>query len=51
MNRVLLLVAAVLGAALSMPAAAQTDWSLVDTILTRKGAVSGEVPCAGAVPS
>jgi hypothetical protein len=26
-----------------MPAAAQTDWSLVDTILTRKGAVSGDV--------
>lgn len=43
MIRVLLLVAAVLGAALSMPAAAQTDWSLVDTILTRKGAVSGDV--------
>ena len=43
MNRVLLLVAAVLGASLSMPAAAQTDWSFVDTILTRKGAVSGDV--------
>jgi hypothetical protein len=32
-----------LGVVLSMPATAQTDWSSVDTILTRKGAVSGDV--------
>jgi hypothetical protein len=29
--------------ALSAPAAAQTDWSVVDTVLTRPGAVSGDV--------
>lgn len=44
MNRVLSLASIALGVALSMPAkAAQTDWSHVDTILARKGAVSGEV--------
>jgi hypothetical protein len=32
-----------LGVVLSMPATAQTDWSSVDTILTRKGTVSGDV--------
>ncbi|HEY3621143.1 MAG TPA: DUF1259 domain-containing protein [Roseiarcus sp.] len=44
MNRVLFLASISLGVALSMPAkAAQTDWFIVDTILTRTGAVSGEV--------
>ena len=44
MNRVLSLASISLGVALSMPAkAAQTDWFVVDTILTRTGAVSGEV--------
>jgi hypothetical protein len=44
MNGVLSLAPICLGIALSMPAkAAQTDWSVVDTILTRTGAVSGEV--------
>ena len=44
MNRVLSLAAIFLGIALSMPAkAAQTDWFVVDTILTRTGAVSGDV--------
>ena len=44
MNRVLSLASISLGVALSMPAkAAQTDWFVVDTILTRTGAVSGDV--------
>jgi Domain of Unknown Function (DUF1259) len=44
MNRVLSLASISLGLVLSMPAkAAQTDWFIVDTILTRTGAVSGEV--------
>jgi hypothetical protein len=44
MNRVLSLASVCLGVALTMPAkAAQTDWSVVDTILTRTGAVSGDV--------
>jgi hypothetical protein len=44
MNRVFSLASISLSLALSMPAkAAQTDWSIVDTILTRTGAVSGEV--------
>jgi hypothetical protein len=44
MNRVLSLASITLGIALSLPAeAAQTDWFIVDTILTRTGAVSGEV--------
>ena len=44
MNRVLPLASISLAIALSMPAkAAQTDWFVVDTILTRKAAVSGEV--------
>ena len=44
MNRVLSLASICLGVALTMPAkAAQTDWSVVDTILTRTGAVSGDV--------
>ncbi|HXE24662.1 MAG TPA: DUF1259 domain-containing protein [Roseiarcus sp.] len=43
MNRALSLASLFLGVALSMPAKAQTDWSVVDTILARKGAVSGDV--------
>jgi hypothetical protein len=44
MNRVLFLASISLGVALCMPAkAAQTDWFIVDTILTRTGAVSGDV--------
>ena len=44
MNRILSLASISLAVALTMPAkAAQTDWSVVDTILTRKAAVSGEV--------
>jgi hypothetical protein len=44
MNRVLFLASITLNVALSMPAnVAQTDWFIVDTILTRTGAVSGEV--------
>ena len=44
MNRFLSLASISLGVALSMPAkAAQTDWFIVDTILTRTGAVSGDV--------
>jgi hypothetical protein len=44
MNRVLSLTSTSLAIALSVPAkAAQTDWFVVDTILTRTGAVSGEV--------
>ena len=43
MKRFLSLASISLGVALSMPAAAQTDWSIVDTILTRTGAVSGDV--------
>ena len=44
MNRVLSLLSLCLGVALSVPAkAAQTDWPTVDTILARKGAVSGDV--------
>jgi hypothetical protein len=44
MNRVLSLASVCLGIALTMPAkAVQTDWSVVDTILTRTGAVSGDV--------
>jgi hypothetical protein len=44
MNRVLSLASVCLGIALTMPAkAAQTDWSVVDTILIRTGAVSGDV--------
>ena len=44
MNRLLFIASISLGVALFMPAkAAQTDWSVVDTILTRTGAVSGEV--------
>jgi hypothetical protein len=44
MNRALSLASISLGVALSMPAkTAQTDWFIVDTILTRTGAVSGDV--------
>ncbi len=44
MNRFLSLASISLGLVLSMPAkAAQTDWFIVDTILTRTGAVSGDV--------
>jgi hypothetical protein len=44
MNRVLSLASVCLSIALTMPAkAAQTDWSVVDTILIRTGAVSGDV--------
>src|SRR5271154_6622495 len=43
MNRLLSLASIAVSAALSMPAAAQTDWFVVDTILTRTGAVSGDV--------
>ena len=43
MNRLLSLASIAVSAALSMPAAAETDWSIVDTILTRTGAISGDV--------
>src|SRR6516164_10749300 len=43
MSRLLFLALISLGAALSMPAKAETDWSVVDTVLARKGAVSGDV--------
>jgi hypothetical protein len=43
MKRFLSLASISFGVALSMPAAAQTDWSIVDTILTRTGAVSSDV--------
>jgi hypothetical protein len=43
MKRFLSLASIFLGVALSMPAAAETDWSSVDEILTRKGTVSGDV--------
>jgi hypothetical protein len=44
MKRVLCLAPISLCVALSMPAkAAQTDWFVVDTILTRTGAVSGDI--------
>jgi hypothetical protein len=44
MNRFLSLASISLSVALSMQAkAAQTDWSIVDTTLTRTGAVSGDV--------
>jgi hypothetical protein len=43
MNRVLSLASISLAVALSMPAKAETDWSIVDTVLTRKAAVSGDV--------
>jgi hypothetical protein len=43
MNRILSLASISVAVALSMPAKAETDWSGVDTILARKGAVSGEV--------
>jgi hypothetical protein len=44
MNRFLSLASISVAVALSMPAkAAQTDWFIVDTILTRTGAVSGDV--------
>jgi hypothetical protein len=43
MTRVLSLASICLSVALSMPVVAETDWSVVDTILTRKAAVSGEV--------
>jgi Domain of Unknown Function (DUF1259) len=44
MNRALSLAVISLGVTLSMPAkAAETDWFVVDTILTRTGAVSGDV--------
>jgi hypothetical protein len=43
MNRILSLASISVAVALSMPAKAETDWSIVDTVLTRKGAVSGEV--------
>jgi hypothetical protein len=43
MNRVLSLASVSLAVALSMPAKAQTDWSAVDTILTRTATVSGDV--------
>ena len=51
MNRVLSLLSLCLGVALSVPAtAAQTDWPTVDTILARKGAVSGDVHRYGLPP-
>ena len=44
MNRVFSLASIFLGVALSMPVkAAQTDWLVVDTILTRTGTASGDV--------
>jgi hypothetical protein len=44
MNHVLFFASISLGVALSVPAkAGQTDWLVVDSILTRTGAVSGEV--------
>jgi hypothetical protein len=44
MNRILQLASISLAVAVSMPAkAAQTDWFIVDTILTRTGTVSGDV--------
>ena len=43
MNGVLSLALVFLSVVLSMPAKAQTDWSVVDRILARKGAVSGNV--------
>jgi Domain of Unknown Function (DUF1259) len=43
MNRVLSLASISLAVALSMPAKAETDWSTVDTILSRKAAVSGDM--------
>jgi Domain of Unknown Function (DUF1259) len=43
MSRSLCLASIALSVAMSMPAAAQTDWSRVDTILTRKSAVVGDV--------
>jgi hypothetical protein len=43
MNCVLSLASISLGVALSMPVKAETDWTVVDTVLTRKGAVSGDV--------
>jgi Domain of Unknown Function (DUF1259) len=44
MNRVLSLASISLAIALSMPSkAAQTDWFIIDTILTRTGTVSGDV--------
>src|ERR1700747_2701652 len=43
MNRVLSLASISLAVALSMPAKAETDWATVDTILSRKAAVSGDV--------
>jgi Domain of Unknown Function (DUF1259) len=43
MKRFLSLASISLGVALSMPASAQTDWLIVDTILTRTGAVAGDV--------
>jgi hypothetical protein len=43
MKRVLSLASISLVVALSMPAKAETDWFIVDTILTRTGAVSGDV--------
>jgi hypothetical protein len=43
MSRLLFLASISLGAALSMPASAETDWSVVDTVLARKAAVSGDV--------
>jgi hypothetical protein len=43
MNRVLSLVPISLVVALSMPAKADTDWFIVDTVLTRTGVVAGDV--------
>jgi hypothetical protein len=43
MNRILSLASMSVVVTLSMPAKAETDWSIVDTVLARKGAVSGEV--------
>jgi hypothetical protein len=43
MKRFLPFALILLGLAVSLPAAAQTDWSSVDEILTRKGTVLGDV--------
>ena len=44
MNRILSLTSVCFGIALSFPAvASEIDWSSVDTIMTRKASVSGDV--------
>ena len=43
MSRLLFLASISFGVALIIPARAETDWSVVDTVLTRKAAVSADV--------